>query len=102
RPRRPFLRSGEVSTARRAGLVVLVGRGGTNVTGHARYGTRRNSARRVLVTQIRLVVVAARRIQAVSLLRQGYGGQAVAIRQNQFAAIDLHSEILIFGIDARC
>src|SRR5205814_10587164 len=75
----------------RAVLIVLVGRGGKNVAGHSRHRARRNSARRVLVTQIRLVVVAGGGIRAVS----------VAIRQNQFDAVDLHRKVQIIRIDAR-
>src|SRR6266487_1800619 len=87
----PFLRIGEFITDERAVFVVFVGRGGKNVTEHSRHRARRNSARRVLVTQIRLVVVAAGGIRAVS----------VAVRQNQFTPVDLHLEVQIIGIDAR-
>src|SRR5438067_137171 len=59
----PILRIGEFITDERAVFIVLVGRCGKNVTGHSRHRARRNSARRVLVTQIRLVVVAARRAE---------------------------------------
>src|SRR5437016_1360885 len=62
-----FLRIGEFIADKRAVLIVLVGRGGKNVTGHSRHRARRNSARRVLVTQIRLVVVATGGIRAVSV-----------------------------------
>src|SRR4029077_11863540 len=78
-------------TDERAILIVLVGRGGKNVSGHSRHRAGRNSTRSVLVTQIRLVVVAAGGIRTVS----------VAVRQNQFAPVDLHREIQIIGIDAR-
>src|SRR6184192_3711235 len=46
----PFLRVGEFIADKRAVFIVLVGGGGKNVTGYARYGTRRNSARGVLET----------------------------------------------------
>src|SRR5439155_2272950 len=81
----------EFITDERAVFIVLVGRSGKNVTGHSRDRARRNSTRSVLVTQICLVVVAAGGIRAVS----------VAVRQNQFAAVDPHSEIQIIRIDAR-
>src|SRR5438067_9212636 len=84
----PLLRIGEFITDERAVFIVLVGRGGKNVPGHSRHRAGRNSARRVLITQIRLVVVTAAGIGSVSLLRQGYGGQAVAVRQDQFTPVD--------------
>src|SRR4029077_11633773 len=95
----PLLRIGEFITDERAVFIVLVGRGGKNVTGHSRHRAGRNSAGRVFVTQIRLVVVPAGGI------RGGDGAAAiirtVAIRQNQFAPIDLHLEVQIIRIDAR-
>src|SRR5205823_14716471 len=87
-------------TDKRAVFIVLVGRGGKNVTGHSGHGPRRNSAGSVFVTQIRLVVVTARRIR-------GDGAAAVictvstVVRQNRFAPVDLHFEVEIIRIDAR-
>src|SRR5262249_36735280 len=94
-----LLRIGEFITNERAVFIVLVGRRGENVTGQSRYRARRNSARRVLVTQFRFAVVTAGGI------RGGDGAAAIirtiAVRQNQFAPVDLHLEVQIIRIDAR-
>src|SRR5262249_51144806 len=68
----PLLRIGEFIADKCAVFIMLVGRGSKNVTWHSRHRARRNSARRVLVTQIRLVVIPAGWIRSVS----------VAVRQN--------------------
>src|SRR4029077_20287810 len=81
-------------------FIVLVGRGGKNVTRHGGHGARRNSARSVFVTQIRLVVVtAAGGDAAASIIRSI--SVSIVVRQNQFAPVDLHVEVEIIGIDAR-
>src|SRR6266704_4563134 len=63
----PLLRIRKFITDERAVFIMLIGRGSKNVTGHAWHRARRNSTRRVLVTQIRVVVVAAGEIRAVSV-----------------------------------
>ena len=91
---RRLLRVGEFVADERAVFVVLVGRGGKDVPGHTRHGARRDAALGVLETQIGLIVVtAARRLPLPS---------SIAVRQNQFAAVDLHVEVQIVRIDARC
>jgi len=99
---RRFLRIGEFITDERAVFIVFVGRS-SKIMVPGTPGTARGEIPLGVFfeTQISLVVVAASWIRA--RLRQGSGGQAVAVavRQNQFAAIDLHCEVQIIRIDAR-
>ena len=86
-----LVRVGEFIADERAVFVVLVGGGGEDVTGHAGHRARRDAALGVLEAQVGVVVVAAGGVRAV----------AVAVRQNQLAAIDLHVEVEVVRINAR-
>ena len=85
-----LVRVGEFVADERAVLVVLVGGGDVDVAGHARHGAGRDAALGVLVAQIGVVVVAA----------EGIGALAVAVGQDQFAAVDLHVEVQFRRVNA--
>ena len=88
-----FVRVGELIADERAVFVVFIRGGGEDVAGNTGHRARRDAALGVLETQIGLVVVtAADAVRAV----------AVAVRQNQLAAIDLHVEVELVRINARC
>ena len=82
---------GEFVADQRAVLVVFIRGRDMDVAGHAGDGARRDAALGEFVTQIGIVIRAA----------EGIGRRAVAVRENDFAAVDLRFEIQFFGINAR-